>query len=206
MTSFLASTLLPRLVASNTVLFVCDIQERFRPIIHNYQTVIDKTAFMYKISALLDIPCIITEQAPKALGHTCEEISSIARPTTKVFEKKQFSMLTPEVSAHFDSLKRKQVIMCGIEAHVCVQQTTLDLLQSGFDVHIICDAVSSSRQYDRAIAMKRMTDSGAVASSAESSIFDLMRSAEHPNFKEISALIKDHNKNCKNLFSGGDEI
>lgn len=207
MTSFLAtSSVLPRLMASNSVLFICDIQEKFRPMIHNYQTVIDKTAFLYKVSTLLDIPCIATEQAPKGLGHTCSEISSLFRPATPVFEKKQFSMMTPEVTKHLEGLGKKQIIMCGIESHVCVQQTTMDLLQSGHEVHLVCDALSSSRQYDRAIAMKRMADSGAVVSTAESNIFDLLRGADHPNFKAVSGLIKEHNSNCKNQFSGQDEI
>ena len=146
------SILIPRLVASNSVFLVCDIQERFRPIIHRYDTVISKSALLYQVSSALGIPCIMTEQNPKALGHTVSEISSLVGEgslSTKVFEKKQFSMTTPEVSDCLSSLGKKQVILCGIEAHVCVLQSTMDLLSSGYQVFVMCDAVSSSRYTTR---------------------------------------------------------
>lgn len=81
-------------------------------------------------------------------------------------------------------------MLCGIEGHVCVQQTTLDLLAEDFDVFLICDATSSQRPYDRTIALNRLKEAGAILTTTESIIFDLMRDAKHPNFKQISTLIK----------------
>ena len=82
------------------------------------------------------------------------------------------------------------MILCGIESHVCVQQTALDLLREEYDVFLVCDAVSSQRPYDRTVAINRLREAGAVLTTTESIIFDLMRDAKHPNFKAISGLIK----------------
>jgi isochorismate hydrolase len=91
-----------------------------------------------------------------------------------------------------DELKPKSVILCGIEGHVCILQTCLDLLEEGYDVHVVSDAVSSSTSFNRTMALDRMRQSGAFITSVESSIFQLCRDAKHPNFKNISKLIKDH--------------
>ncbi|KAJ1439650.1 Isochorismatase-like protein [Ochromonadaceae sp. CCMP2298] len=142
MSGFL-TTGLRRLVQSNTILFICDVQERFRPLIYNSETVISKCAFLSTSMHTLDIPCIVTEQYPKAFGKTVPEI--LLHPTTQVFEKKQFSMLTEEVRAALSSSGRRQVVLCGIEGHVCVLQSAMELLDSGYEVHVVADAVSSQR-------------------------------------------------------------
>jgi len=99
---------------------------------------------------------------------------------------------TPEVTAHVDSLNAQSIVLFGIEAHVCLQQTCLDLLESGRDVHVIADACSSMKLFDREIALQRMQNAGAYLTTAQSAIFMLMESADHPNFKKISALVKEH--------------
>jgi len=201
MSGFL-TTGLRRLVQSNTILFICDVQERFRPLIYNSETVISKCAFLSTSMHTLDIPCIVTEQYPKAFGKTVPEI--LLHPTTQVFEKKQFSMLTEEVRAALSSSGRRQVVLCGIEGHVCVLQSAMELLDSGYEVHVVADAVSSQRPYDRAVALQRMRDSaqhvqkeGLVITTAESLLFEIMRGADHPKFRQISALCKEHNEDPK---------
>lgn len=109
-----------------------------------------------------------------------------------VFEKKKFSMMTPECTDHLSSLGKTSFLLVGIEAHVCLQQTALDLLEQGHDVHIIADGVSSQQKYDREMALKRMESSGAWLTSAQSAAFMLLGSADHPNFKAVSKLVKEH--------------
>lgn len=189
----ISRTMIPRLVPSLSTLLICDVQERFRPIIHRYETVVKKSALLYSVSGILDIPCIITEQYPKVMGRTVPEILSLTEgKETKIFSKMKFSMLTDEVAEELESSGRKQIILCGIEGHVCVLQSALDLIDAGFEVFLMCDAISSSRAYDRAVALKRANDAGAVLSTTESGIFDLMRSADYSNFKAVSKLIKEH--------------
>lgn len=188
-----------RLRLADTLLLICDVQERFRPLIHKSNTVIQKTCLLNNALNILDAPCLITEQYPKALGNTVTEI--IKHDNTKLFEKYQFSMITDEVKSELSITNKKQAILCGIEAHVCVLQTSFDLLDLGYEVFLAADAVSSQRSHDRTVALNRMKENGVVIATTESIIFELMRSAKHDKFKEISNLIKNHNSEHINEFA-----
>ncbi|KAL7449746.1 hypothetical protein ACHAWC_002994 [Mediolabrus comicus] len=184
-----------KLSPSNSVLLVCDVQERFRPLIHNMETVINTTKFMTAVAKELKIPCVATQQYTKVFGPTLPD--ALADPSdlgTKipVFEKKLFSMCTPEFTEHLASLSKTSYLLVGIEAHVCLQQTCLDLLEKGHDVHIICDGVSSQQKYDREMALKRMEQSGAWITTCQSAAFMLLGGADNANFKAVSKLVKDH--------------
>ena len=168
------------------------MQDRFRGLISNAETVIKKCALLNDAMNHLEVPVIVTEQYPKALGNTVPEII-VERDKTAVFEKKLFSMLTDEVRSSLHANGRTQVILCGIEAHVCVLQTALDLVEMGMSVQLVCDAVSSQRQYDRLMALERMKSCGVTMTTTESVLFDLMKSADHSKFRVISNLVKDHN-------------
>lgn len=96
--------------------------------------------------------------------------------------------------------QRKSIVLFGIEAHVCVQQTALDLLEQGYDVHVLADGVSSQRVHDRSVALRRMAQAGAHVTTAESLIFMLLASAEHPQFRTIAGLIKEHGKKTLGLW------
>eukprot|EP01138_Halocafeteria_seosinensis_P005594 gb/GECG01005717.1/.p1 GENE.gb/GECG01005717.1/~~gb/GECG01005717.1/.p1 ORF type:complete len:292 (+),score=21.19 gb/GECG01005717.1/:1-876(+) len=124
-------------------------------------------------------------------------------PRMPVFPKTQFSMLTQDVQESIQAQQSKRtdvqgpvksVILLGIEAHVCVQQTALDLLENGYEVHIVADATSSQRPKDRTYGLKRAAASGAFLTTSESIMFSLARDALHPKFKDISGLLKEHNK------------
>jgi len=180
-----------------TALLLCDVQERFRSLIWNAETVISTCRYMTSVAKALDVPVVATQQYTKVFGETVkdcfaseDELAAIALCA----EKKQFSMLTDEVRAKLAELNKKSYIIVGIEAHVCVQQTCLDLLEQGADVHVVCDAVSSQQQYDREIALRRLGDAGAFLTTAQSLAFMLMRSADHPNFKTVSKLTVEHMK------------
>jgi nicotinamidase-related amidase len=184
-----------KLRPENAVLLVCDVQELFRPLIHKMETVINTTKFMTSVAKELNVPIVATQQYTKVFGPTItdafadpKDIGTLA----PVFEKKKFSMMTPECSEHLSSLGKTSYLLVGIEAHVCLQQTALDLLEQGHDVHIIADGVSSQQKYDREMALRRMESSGAWLTSAQSAAFMLMGSADHPNFKAVSKLVKDH--------------
>ncbi|EME32188.1 Isochorismatase domain-containing protein 1 [Galdieria sulphuraria] len=170
------------------ILLVCDIQERFRSVIYQYTSVINAAKILLEAAELFKIPVIATEQYPRALGHTVEELDS---QKMKVYEKTVFSMMVPEVEKCLleHSLRRTAVIV-GIETHVCVLQTTLDLLEKGYSVHIVTDGVSSQRAMDRSTAFRRLEQAGAWLTTYESLLFQLLRSKDHPSFKQVSELCK----------------
>jgi isochorismate hydrolase len=103
-------------------------------------------------------------------------------------------MLTEEVQQHFQSLNRTQVVLFGIETHVCVLQTCLDLIAADYNVHVVVDSVSSQRSHDRTVALHRMSQAGAYMTTVESVLFQLLRDSTHPCFKQISTLIKARNE------------
>ena len=142
-----------RLSPDKCIFLVCDVQERFRSAIHNFPAVLSGSQRMLKAAIELKIPTIVTEQYPKGLGKTVDELDV---SHAEVFEKTTFTMLCPAVEARL--AEHKQVtdfVLVGIEAHVCVQQTTLDLLEKGFNVHLCVDALSSSTPVDRACGLHR---------------------------------------------------
>jgi len=151
---------------------------------------------MTSVAKALDIPIVVTQQYTKVFGETVEDTFEDREhfQSCKKFEKKKFSMCTDEVKSHLSGLNKKSIVLFGIEAHVCVQQTCLDLLEDGKDVHLIADGISSQQPYDRDIALQRMSQSGAFLTTAQSAAFMLMQSAEHSNFKAVSKLTVEHMK------------
>lgn len=192
MSTFTALSALSRLSPSSSALFVCDVQEIFRPLIHKMPSLINRTSFCVQAATILEMPIVVTQQYPKAFGNTVEELTSVLPESAFLADKTKFSMCTDEVTARLAELPDvNDIIMTGIESHVCVMQTTLDLLNSGKNVHIVCDAVSSQKPHDRAVALKRMEKAGAILTTSECAIFDLIGGAKHPHFKAINTLIKN---------------
>jgi len=182
------SNLVGRIQQGSTALFVCDVQERFRPLIHAFPSVIHVANTLTKTARQLKLPIIITEQNPTALGKTVPEIDVSG---AVVLPKSRFSMCTEEVVKAIPP-NVESVVLCGIEAHVCVLQTALDLVEKGIDVHLVMDGVSSMRQFDRFGAFTRMKEMGVFMTTCESIMFQLLRDAQHPDFKAISNLAKVH--------------
>jgi len=181
-----------RLQPDKCVLLVCDIQERFRPAIHSFANVITGAQRMMGTAKELQMPVIVTEQYPKGLLHTVEELDlSWAKESGGVFEKTMFSMITPEVQAKLDALSFTDAIIIGLETHVCVQQTTLDLLSTcSCNVHLCVDAISSQQIGDRACGIRRAERAGAFLTTTESVMMELIRSKDHPSFKAVSGMLK----------------
>jgi len=182
------SNLIGRVHQGTTALFVCDVQERFRPHIHAFPSVVHVANTLMKAATVFKMPILVTEQRPSALGSTVPELDVKG---ASVFSKNLFSMCTAELlkalPPHVES-----VVLCGIEAHVCVLQTAIDLVDKGLDVHLVMDGVSSIRQHDRLGAFVRMKELGVFLTTSESILFQIMKDATHPDFKVISSLAKEH--------------
>lgn len=183
-----------RLLDSDTALFICDVQERFRSVIHGFPAVADTTRRLSQAAAELKLPTVVTEQYPKALGHTVAEVADVLPESSLIVAKTDFSMVVPEVKEFLSTQSQiKNVVLTGVETHVCILQTTIDLVEMGFNVHIISDGVSSQRVGDRAAALARLasTAPGQVfISSGEMSLFQMLVNTSHPSFKAISGIVK----------------
>lgn len=177
------------LTREEAVLMVIDIQERLVPAMSDGEQVISKTNTLISIVKNFGIPLIVTEQYPKGLGKTVPELSTNLGGTP-TFEKITFSGCTTEVISHLNKLGRKKVIITGMETHVCVFQTVRDLLNYGYQVFVVGDAVSSRTRENYQNSLSQMSLMGAVVTNTETVFFDLMKAAGTPQFRELSKLIK----------------
>ena len=180
-----------RLDPSRTAVFVCDVQERFRPVIHGFDHCVHVSSVMMRAGKILGMPAVVTEQYPERLGATVDELQPLLDPNEPAVAKKLFSMVTPEVDVRINEMNRDQAVLMGLESHVCVFQTAMDLMARGWEVHVLVDGVSSQRVGDRAAAMRRLEASGAMLSTSEMALFDLLKTAEAENFKAVSALVRE---------------
>uniref|UniRef100_H2ZRB6 Isochorismatase domain-containing protein 1 n=1 Tax=Ciona savignyi TaxID=51511 RepID=H2ZRB6_CIOSA len=179
---------LGNLAISTSVIFCCDMQERFRPAINYFDEIVQVGSRMVKGGRLLQIPLVVTEQYPKGLGNTVKELE-ISNPSV-LATKTKFSMLTPEVEAFLANNNFASVILFGVEAHVCVQQTAIDLISRGYEVHLLADATSSRSPSDRLCAFKRLRKLGVFVTTTEAVLLQLVTDKNHEKFKEIQNLIK----------------
>lgn len=178
-----------RLKVEDTALLVIDIQEKLLPKIMQAGEVLRNASFLVNAAKVLGVPVIATEQYPKGLGPTVEPIRGLL---TTVWEKKTFSAVAEGGALDFlKSDARIKVVVVGIEAHICVMQTVLDLLNQGFHVFVCVDAVSSRYAIDVKIALKRMQQAGAILVTAETCVYEWLETAANPAFKEISAMVQE---------------
>jgi nicotinamidase-related amidase len=182
--------MIKRLKREETILMIVDVQERLIPAIHEGKLVARSCSVLAQVAQTLQIPVIVTEQYPEKLGATMPEIMGIL-DEYQPLSKKQFSSCTPEVMEVLKSTSERQtILLCGVEAHVCVQQTALDLLANNFDVFVARDAISSRTFANAEIGWQRMMRTGAIPVSVESALFELLQSADAPEFKDVHRLIK----------------
>jgi nicotinamidase-related amidase len=184
--NFKISMLTQRLIRNKTAFLCCDLQSIFQNTIHRFEHVTHTASALVKGAKVLGVPVVISEQYPEKLGHT---VPIIETSGCTLYSKTKFSMLTEAFPASIRD-KTTSFVLFGIEAHVCVHQTALDLLNMGKHVVIVTDAVSSSRPLDRTTAFHNLSRAGASLMTAESVLFELMQSKDVPEFKEISALAK----------------
>jgi nicotinamidase-related amidase len=167
-------------------LVVIDVQEAFRPVVGEFETVAHNAGVLVQAARELGLPVVVTEQYPQGLGETVPEVAAhldgVERHPKTIFSAAQ--------AEGFDLEGRDQAIVCGIEAHVCVQQTVQDLLDSDVEVHVAGDAVSSRTALNRRLGLEKMERSGAWISSTEMALFELLGEAGTPEFKAIQKLVR----------------
>jgi nicotinamidase-related amidase len=180
---------LPRLDRKTAAVLVVDIQQRLTPVIWGYERLEKYAKATIMAARELGMPVLATEQYPQGLGPTMPSIREIlpSPPLAKV----HFSCgADPAVARAVKDLGRRQVVVVGMETHVCVFQTARDLLEQGYEVHVCADAVSSRTEEHRRVALELMRDGGIFVTSAETAIFDLLHQAGTPEFKRVSAWVK----------------
>jgi nicotinamidase-related amidase len=175
---------------SKCCLVLVDVQEKLAAVMSRRESLLGRCAVLLQMAKTLEIPVLWCEQAPRALGPTVSELRGYLEGQ-KPFEKTSFSCCGAEgFLKRLDAIGPSSVLLCGIESHVCVFQTAAELLQRGLTVHVISDAVSARTEENKAIGLGRMAAAGAVISSVEMVLFELLRDARHGRFKELAALIK----------------
>ena len=189
----MALAALPRLQRAEALLVIIDVQERLVPVIHGGEALVRNLDRLIRGFQILDIPVVVTEQYVKGLGPSVPELRTTLTETVgySPIEKSTFSAyLCGEFQMAMRLARRKQIVVAGIEAHVCVYQTVKDLLDADYQVTIIGDAVSSRSAENRDIALRRMSADGAKLSSTEMALFELVVKADTDEFRAIAKLVK----------------
>lgn len=177
--------------AGESALAIIDMQESFRPVIADFAEVAGRIALMAQGAQLLGLPLIVTEQYPKGLGHTAEEIKAVLPANLEVIEKTAFSSCgARSFETELERARARHVLLCGIEAHICVNQTAHDLIERGYRVHLLTDCITARTLHNKQTGIAKMLQSGALPSSIEMALFELLRDAGHEQFKAIQKLIK----------------
>lgn len=173
-----------------TCLVVIDVQEKFRPVIFEFGKMSDNVRKLVETFRILKVPIIVTEQNPEKLGRTVPKISKVLGKFKQI-EKLHFSCFGDKnFVRELKRLKVRDIILCGVEAHVCVLKTALEGLKEGYNVHVVYDAVSSRKQMDWDISMCRISHSSIFLTTTESVIFQLMDKAGTDEFRNVSRIIK----------------
>lgn len=177
-----------KLDPERTALVVVDIQEAFRKAIPGFDGIAKASATLARGAEAVGIPVLVTEQYPKGLGATVAEVAEALPAGTEPIEKLVFAASKAD---GFDLAGRDQALVCGVETHVCVNQTTLDLLAEGVEVHVTADAVGSRTEDNRRIGLEKMERAGAVVTSVETALFELVGRAGTAEFKQVQKLVLD---------------
>ena len=174
----------------DTVLVVVDVQQKLMNVIHERDRVIENTVKLIEAAKVLSIPTLATTQIAEKLGGFCEPVQR-ALSDIDLIDKTTFSCAGSErFSEALRQMMRKQVLICGVECHVCVNQTAHDLLAEGCQVHVATDAVSSRTPENWRAGVEKMRDSGCIITSTETAIFELTQDADRPEFRQIHKLVK----------------
>ena len=193
-----------RVKSEHAVLLVIDFQEKLMPAIARHEEILERAVMLIRGMRVLGVPVMLTQQYTKGLGATLPEICEAAG-STDYFEKRDFSCCgAGELMAALEATGRKQVIVIGVEAHVCVLQTCLDLIDAGYQVMLAVDCTGSRKESDKNTGIQRATMEGVSVTTAESLLFELTKSSTHPSFKEISALVKSDGVSKKGMYHLSD--
>lgn len=180
-----------RILAENTMALIIDFQERLLPVIDKKDELLRNTEILIKGLKVLDIPMLVTQQYTKGIGMTDSGLSDVIGEGFHYYDKLTFSCAEDSsIMDHIAAVGRNNIIICGVEAHICVLQTVIDLREKGYNVILVEDCVGSRKESDRQTGIKRAVFEGAVPTTYEAILFELTRVAKTETFKEISKLIK----------------
>jgi len=175
---------------NNTLMIIIDVQEKLSRLIFQREKLIDSTQRLIKGIKVFEIPVIITEQYPQGLGTTISDVTQLL-PDVKRLSKVSFSCCGDEAFLkELRTIGRRQILVSGIEGHVCVYQTVVDLINYGYEVHVVTDTVSSRTPENRKIAFYLLDKAGATLTSVETVLFELLKIARGDKFKAISQIVK----------------
>lgn len=174
----------------NSCLVIVDVQGKLAQLMYEKEQLFRNLEILAKSANILGIRILYCRQNPAALGDVIEQLTPHLE-TVAPIDKFCFSCCgSDDFNGAIEATAAKNVILCGIETHICVCQTALDLIDAGYEVHTIADAVSSRTAENKALALKRMSQEGARVSSTEMVLFELLKTARHPKFKDIARLVK----------------
>ncbi len=177
-----------KLSSDNAVALIIDLQEKLAPVMNDASRLIANVRYLLDGLNVYKIPIVQTRQYPKGLGDAISEIKGVSESAV-VFDKTTFSCLDDcEIRRFFTTNPRPNVLLAGVETHICVLQTALDLLELGKNVYLIVDCLSSRDPFDSKIALKRMIQSGVIPTTSETALFEIAKVAGSPEFKAISKL------------------
>jgi len=178
------------LSSEETVLVVVDIQGKLAQLMHDREGLFSNAKKMIRGAGILELPIIWVEQNPRGLGPTVPEIAELM-PGISPISKMTFSCAgNSEFTRRLESLGRKHVLLLGIETHVCIYQSAMDLLELGYRVHVIADAVSSRTEENKRLALTKIRDLGATLTTTETALFELLKVAEGPRFKAMLEIVR----------------
>lgn len=178
------------LSAENTLVLVIDIQDKLVGAL-NKNIIVENAVKILSAAKYLEIPVLVTEQYPKGLGNTVESLKSLLPENKNIVEKTYFNALLEDgILDKIKSYGKKQIVIFGIETHICVYQTASALIEEGFEVYVIKDACASRNKYEFKQGIEAMQANGAKISCVEMTLFEWLKGANNPKFKEVQALIK----------------
>lgn len=176
--------------AENACLMIVDVQQRLLSAMDSPRSVLSGCSLMMKAAGVLDVPIVVTEQYPEGLGPTVEPLAELA-PDDAFFSKVHFSSAqNTAISGKIGTIKPDQIVIAGIEAHVCVLQSALGFMEQGYQCAVVADATSSRSPANHAAAMTRLREAGVEIVTSEMIIFEWLEKAGTDEFKELSRLIK----------------
>lgn len=178
------------LLAHETALIVIDVQGKLARVVEDSEGAIARIQKLIKIATILEIPITLTAQVPEKIGSTIPEVAGLL-PGVLDIPRTSFSVFrSPQICAWLGNLGRPNVLICGFETHICLYQSAVDLLNAGYVVHLVTDCTSSRVDYNKQIALTMLARAGVYLTTVEMLMFEILRDARHPQFKELAALIK----------------
>lgn len=179
-----------RLDPQRSAVLLVDLQDKLLPVMHEKTTIERRAGRLIQGANVLGVPVLITEQYPKGLGRTVSSIAKQLDAAVCTDEKTRFSACSESVVRLLEKFETKSIVVAGIETHVCVMQTCLDLLERGYTVALCVDAVSSRRPIDKKAAVDRLIQAGVLPATVESVLFELLGDANSPRFRELRTIIQ----------------